>query len=62
MPSFLQPDLQQVLSQAVSFLLLLWLLRRFAWTPLLTMLDQRRSRIEEEFRRIAQSKEELARL
>ena len=62
MPAFLQPDLQQVLSQAVSFLLLLWLLRRFAWKPLLTILDARRHRIEEEFRQIAQTKSELARL
>ena len=62
MPSALQPDLQQILSQAVSFLLLLWLLRRFAWRPLLTILDQRRSRIEDEFRQVAQTKSELARL
>ena len=62
MPAFLQPDLQQVLSQAVSFLLLLWLLRRFAWKPLLAILDARRHRIEEEFRQIAQAKSELARL
>ena len=62
MPSSLQPDLQQILSQAVSFLLLLWFLHRFAWRPLLTTLDLRRSRIEEEFRQIAQTKSELARL
>ena len=62
MPAFLQPDLQQILSQAISFLLLLWLLRRFAWGPLLRVLDLRRSRIEEEFRQIAQTKSELARL
>ena len=62
MPAFLQPDLQQILSQAVSFLLLLWLLRRFAWGPLLGVLDLRRNRIEEEFRQIAQTKSELARL
>ena len=58
----LQLDLQQVVSQAVSFLILLWLLRRFAWRPLLTMLDQRRARIEEELRQAAQRREELARL
>lgn len=62
MPAFLQPDLQQILSQAVSFLLLWWILRRLAWRPLLTALDTRRARIEEEFRQIGQSKAELARL
>jgi F-type H+-transporting ATPase subunit b len=62
MPAFLQPDLQQILSQSLSFLLLWWILRRFAWKPLLTALDVRRARIEEEFRRIGQTKNELARL
>lgn len=55
-------DLQQVLSQALSFVLLLWLLRRFAWRPLLSMLDARRERIESELRRLEESKQELDRL
>jgi len=58
----LQLDLHQIVSQAVSFLILLWLLRRFAWRPLLTLLDQRRAHIEEELREAAQRKAELARL
>lgn len=58
----LQPDLQQILSQALSFLLLVFILKRFAWRPLLTMLDQRRARIEEEIRQLAHSEAELARL
>ena len=62
MPPVLQLDLQQIVSQALSFLLLLWVLRRFAWRPLLSLLDQRRSRIEEELRQVAQSRAELARL
>ena len=55
-------DLQQILSQAFSFLILLWVLRRFAWRPLLGLLDERRQRIEEDLRHIAQSKEDVARL
>ncbi len=62
MPPILQLDLQQIISQAISFLLLLWILRRFAWRPLLTLLDHRRTHIEEELRRVAQSRAELARL
>ena len=62
MPPILQLDLQQILSQTLSFLILLWLLKRFAWRPLLTILDQRRARIEEDLRQIAQSKTEVARL
>lgn len=62
MPPILQLDLQQIISQALSFLLLLFVLRRFAWRPLLTLLDQRRARIEEDLRQVAQQKEELSRL
>ena len=62
MPPILQLDLEQIVSQAISFLLLLWLLRRFAWRPLLTLLDHRRAHIEDELRRVAGSKAELARL
>ena len=62
MPAFLQPDIQQVISQAISFLILLVLLKRLAWKPLLSMLDQRRARIEEDLRRVAQQKDELERL
>jgi len=58
----LQLDWQQVLSQALSFVVLLWLLRRFAWRPLLTLLDERRRHIETELARVAQSRDELARL
>ena len=55
-------DFQQILSQSLSFLLLLWVLRRFAWRPLLTLLDARRARIEEDLRQIAKSKDDVARL
>jgi len=55
-------DVQQILSQAVSFLLLLWVLRRFAWRPLLNVLDARRLHIEDELKKAAQTREELARL
>ena len=58
----LQLDLQQILSQTISFVLLLWILKRFAWRPLLAMLDQRRAHIEEELRQVAQSKAEMVRL
>ena len=62
MPSFLQPDLQQIVSQALSFLLLLFVLRRFAWRPLLGVLDARRARIEAHLREAARLQEEAARL
>jgi len=55
-------DLQQIVSQALSFLLLLWVLKRFAWRPLLGVLDARRARIEEQLREAARHQEEAARL
>lgn len=62
MPPILQLDLQQILSQTLSFLILWWLLRRFAWRPLLGILDARRAHIERELREAAQRKQEAARL
>ncbi len=58
----LQLDWQQIISQAFSFLLLLWILKRFAWKPLLAILDQRRTHIEEGLRQVAQSKADMERL
>lgn len=62
MPPILQLDLQQILSQAIAFAVLVVVLRKFAWGPLLGVLDQRRARIEEDLARAAESKTELARL
>ena len=62
MPSILQLDLQQIISQALSFLLLLWVLRRVAWRPLLGVLDARRARIDEELRQAAQQQAAVERL
>ena len=58
----LQLDLQQICSQAISFLILLWVLRRFAWRPVLTLLDQRRQHIEDELRQAAERRAGLERL
>jgi F-type H+-transporting ATPase subunit b len=58
----LQLDLQQILSQALSFLVLLFLLRRFAWGPLLRVLDARRASIARDLEQAAQSRAETAQL
>ena len=46
-------DLQQIISQALSFIILLWILRRFAWKPLLNALDARRMHIEDELKKVS---------
>lgn len=55
-------QIQQVLTQIVGFLLLLWLLRKFAWGPLLGVLDERRTRIASELEEIRKGKESLAQI
>ena len=62
MPEFLQPDLQQVLSQAISFLLLLFILKRFAWKPLLSVIDRRQEQIAQDLRHAEERKLEMERL
>lgn len=42
----------EIVAQAISFLLLLTLLRIFAWKKLLKLLDERRERIASEFKKI----------
>ena len=42
-------DLPQVLTQIVGFLLMVWILRRYAWGPVLGMLEARRQKIAGEF-------------
>lgn len=42
-------DIRQVLTQILGFLIMLWILRRFAWAPVLKMLEDRRQKIAGEF-------------
>jgi len=48
---------QQVLTQIVGFLIVLWVLKRFAWKPILTLLEERRQKIKSEFDEAARRKE-----
>lgn len=52
-------SLQEILTQALGFLLLVWVLKRLFWKPLLGSLEDRRSRIAEAFRQIESQKKEL---
>jgi F-type H+-transporting ATPase subunit b len=42
-------DVAQVLTNIVGFLLVVWVLKRYAWGPILHLLDERRERIRAEF-------------
>ncbi|MCX5709763.1 MAG: F0F1 ATP synthase subunit B [Candidatus Omnitrophica bacterium] len=52
----------EIIAQAASFLLLLFLLRIFAWKKVLALLDARKVRIATEFQKIEATKQEVARL
>jgi F-type H+-transporting ATPase subunit b len=43
-------DIRLVLTQIIGFLLMLWILRRYAWAPVLKALEARREKIAGEFR------------
>lgn len=50
------PDLPQLLTHAVGFLITLWLLKKFAWVPLLNLMEDRRNKIRDEFETIENEK------
>lgn len=52
----------EIVVQILGFLLALWVLKIFAWKPLLKLLDERRSRIEGSFKEIDVKNIEVAKL
>ncbi len=42
-------DIRLVLTQVLGFLLLVWVLGRYAWGPIVAMLEDRRKRIADQF-------------
>jgi F-type H+-transporting ATPase subunit b len=55
-------DWSQIVTQIIGFLILLWLLKKFAWKPILQLLEDRRNKIVSEFVQIEQTKLEIAKL
>ncbi len=55
-------EIQQVLTQILGFLLLLWLMKKWAWKPLLQVLDDRREKIAFELAEIKTTKESIGQL
>jgi len=53
---------QQIFTHALGFLLALWVLKKFAWGPLLALMEERRNKIVDEFDRIEAEKEKAAKL
>jgi len=55
-------DIRQVMTQILGFLLMVWILRRYAWAPLLGMLEARRQKIAGEFKEADRLKAEAQEL
>src|SRR5215211_2744064 len=53
-------DLPHFIAQVISFAIVAFLLQKFAYKPVLTMLEERRRRIEEGLANADRSKQELA--
>ncbi|MFZ5981655.1 MAG: F0F1 ATP synthase subunit B [Candidatus Zixiibacteriota bacterium] len=51
---------QQILTHALGFLLTIWVLKKFAWKPLLALMEERRNKIVEEFKEIDNEKAKVA--
>jgi F-type H+-transporting ATPase subunit b len=55
-------ELQQILTHALGFLIFVWILKRFAWGPLLALMEERRNKIVGEFAEIDNQKVEVAKV
>ena len=55
-------SLQEILTQAGAFILLVWILKKTAWKPLLKLLDERRGRIAKGFEEIESAKKGVEKL
>lgn len=53
---------QQLLTHMVGFLIALWVLKKFAWGPLLGLMEERRAKIAGEFEEIDKQKAEVAQI
>ena len=49
-------DFSQIVIQIFGFLIMLWVLKRYGWKPLITQLDERQDRIKGEFDAIAEER------
>jgi len=45
---------QQIITHILGFVIALWILKRYAWKPLLHMIDERRERIQGDFDKAAE--------
>ena len=49
-------DWQAILTHMVGFVITVWVLKKFAWKPILSILEERREKIKSEFDQIESEK------
>lgn len=55
-------EIGQVITQIIAFLIMLWVLKRYGWKPLLNILEERKQKIQGEFNSIALQQNEVKQL
>jgi F-type H+-transporting ATPase subunit b len=55
-------EIGQIITQIIGFLIAVFLLKKFAWKPLLSILEERRSKIKSEFDNIDKEKQKATNL
>lgn len=55
-------DLAQLITHVIGFLVALWILRRYAWGPILGVIEERQERIRGELGDAAKAREDAAKL
>lgn len=53
-------EIGQVITQIISFLLMLWILGRYAWKPIMGTLDDRKDKIASDFKKIEDEQRKVA--
>ena len=53
---------QQVVTHILGFLIFVWILKKYAWGPLLGLMEERRNKIAGEFKQIEKEKADVAAL
>lgn len=52
-------EIGQIIAQIISFLFMLWILKKYAWKPLLSIMEERKNKIQSEFGWIEEQKKEI---
>lgn len=43
------PKIPQLITQVIGFVIFVWILRKYAWGPILDLLDERRGKIDDDY-------------